>query len=175
MQKKVDNILLQAETERSFFSLNKERFHVTAVLKEVMEEFRSRAEHTGGHIELEDTAGDPQIQADRYHLAGIMINLVDNAIKYSSSPPQVVIRVTESRGKIVISVADHGDGIDKKHHRRVFMPFFRVPSGNVHNVKGSGLGLSYVRKICDLHRWKVRLESEPGKGTTVSIYAPKLK
>jgi two-component system, OmpR family, phosphate regulon sensor histidine kinase PhoR len=175
MQKKVDNILLQAETERSFFNLNKERFHVMAVLKEVMEEFRSRAEHPGGHIELEDTAGNPEILADRYHLAGIMINLVDNAIKYSSSPPKVVIRVTESRGKIIISVVDHGEGIDKKHHRRVFMPFFRVPSGNVHNVKGSGLGLSYVRKICDLHRWKVRLESEPGKGTTISISVPKLK
>ena len=139
-----------------------------------MEEFKSRIENKNGHIVLNDLTGNMKIMADRYHFTGIMINLVDNALKYTGRPPEINIQAAESKDRINIIVSDNGEGIEKKFLKRVFMPFFRVPSGNVHNVKGSGLGLSYVRKICDLHRWKVWINSEPGKGTIVTISLPKL-
>jgi two-component system phosphate regulon sensor histidine kinase PhoR len=102
-----------------------------------------------------------------------LINLVDNAIKYSAGAPKVTLKVSRAGSKLWLEVADNGIGIERKNLKRVFLPFYRVPSGNVHNVKGSGLGLSYVKKICDLHKWKIMIESEPGKGTTVRIIIPK--
>jgi two-component system, OmpR family, phosphate regulon sensor histidine kinase PhoR len=124
-------------------------------------------------VEIDNHAGDPVILADRYHLSGILINLIDNALKYTEKAPLVNIIVTEKQGKILLKVEDNGTGIEKKYIGKIFMPFFRVPSGNIHNVKGSGLGLSYVKKICDLHGWKIRIESEPGKGTGITMIIPK--
>ena len=124
-------------------------------------------------MEIDNLAGNPVILADRYHLSGILINLIDNALKYTERAPLVTITVTEKTGKILLKVEDTGTGIEKKYIRKIFMPFFRVPSGNIHNVKGSGLGLSYVRKICDLHGWRIRIESEPGKGTGITLTIPK--
>ncbi len=173
LQKKVDKILQQAETEHRFFKLNKEKLLIKKVIEEVIDEFKPAAEHRNGRIEFEDRAGNPEILADRYHLSGILINLVDNSLKYTEKPPSIKIILAENNGKLVLRMEDTGMGIDKKYIRKLFMPFFRVPSGNVHNVKGTGLGLSYVKRICDLHGWKIRIESEPGKGTVVVLIMPK--
>ena len=174
MQNKIEKVLQQAETEQRLFTLNKELIPLSDFLTGLKDKFRHRLEHENGKIEFECQAENPVVLADRTHFSGVMINLVDNAMKYNTRPPEIMIRVTEVGVKIHVSVADNGTGIDKKHLKRVFMPFFRVPSGNVHNVKGSGLGLSYVKKICELHGWKIRLESEPGKGTTVTMIIPKI-
>jgi two-component system phosphate regulon sensor histidine kinase PhoR len=173
LQKKVDKILTQAETENKFFRLNKEKLSVKEVIDQVIDEFRPAAEHRNGRIKFDNQAGEQFILADRYHFSGLLINLVDNALKYTEKPPVVTITMTEKPRKILLKVEDTGSGIDRKYIRKVFMPFFRVPSGNIHNVKGSGLGLSYVKRICDLHGWKVRIESEPGKGTGITIVIPK--
>jgi two-component system phosphate regulon sensor histidine kinase PhoR len=173
LHKKVDKILQQAETEHKFFRLNKERLLLKDVIEETVDEFRPAAEHRNGRVEIDNKAGNPSILADRYHLSGILINLIDNALKYTDKPPRVTITVTEKSGKILLKVEDTGTGIEKKYIRKIFMPFFRVPSGNIHNVKGSGLGLSYVKKICDLHGWRIRIESEPGKGTGITLTIPK--
>ncbi len=173
LQKKVDEILQQAETEHRFFKLNKENISLTTVIEEVIDEFKPAAEHRNGRIEFEDRAGNPEILADRYHLSGILINLVDNSLKYTDKPPAIKIILAQNSGKLVLRMEDTGMGIEKKYIRKLFMPFFRVPSGNVHNVKGTGLGLSYVKRICDLHGWKIRIESEPGKGTVVVLILAK--
>jgi two-component system, OmpR family, phosphate regulon sensor histidine kinase PhoR len=173
LQKKVDKILQQAETEHKFFKLNKERINLKNFLEETIDEFRSAAEHRDGKLILDNHAGNPEILADRYHFAGILINLIDNSLKYTTNPPVVKLTLEESGKNLVIRIEDNGTGIDQKYIRKVFMPFFRVPSGNIHNVKGSGLGLSYVKRICDLHRWKIRIDSEPGKGTTITLTIPK--
>jgi len=173
LQKKVDKILQQAETEHKFFKLNKEKLVIKDLIEEIADEFKPAAEHRKGRIELENLAGNPVILADRYHLSGILINLIDNALKYTDKPPLIRISLISNSRKIYIKLEDNGIGIDKKYIRKVFMPFFRVPSGNVHNVKGSGLGLSYVKRICDLHGWKIRIESEPGKGTGITLTIPK--
>jgi two-component system phosphate regulon sensor histidine kinase PhoR len=173
LQNKVDRILQQAETEHKFFKLNKERLLLKDVIEEMVDEFRPATEHKKGRVEIDNQAGNPVILADRYHLSGILINLIDNALKYTDKPPLVTITVMEIPGKILLKIEDAGTGIEKKYIRKVFMPFFRVPSGNIHNVKGSGLGLSYVKKICDLHGWRIRIESEPGKGTGITLTIPK--
>jgi two-component system phosphate regulon sensor histidine kinase PhoR len=173
LQNKVDRILLHAETEHRFFKLNKEKLLLYPVIEEIAGEFRPVAEHRKGRLETEDHAGNPLVLADKYHLSGIFINLIDNALKYTEAPPDIMITVLEKAGKVVVIVKDSGSGIDKKFIRKVFMPFFRVPSGNIHNVKGSGLGLSYVKRVCDLHGWKIKIESEPGKGTAITVTIPK--
>jgi len=173
LQKKVDKILQQAETEHKFFKLNKERILLNDFIEKAVDEFRPAAEHKNGRLEIVNQAGDPAIFADHYHLSGLLINLIDNALKYTERPPLVTITMTDKAGKVLLNIKDTGTGIEKKYLRKVFMPFFRVPSGNIHNVKGSGLGLSYVKKICDLHGWKIRIGSEPGIGTGISITIPK--
>lgn len=173
LQNKVDRILQQAETEHKFFKIRKEKLRLNEILAEVTDEFTPSFTHREGRLELAINAGDPYILADRYHLTGILINLIDNTLKYTDKPPEVRITTTERSGKIILAILDTGAGIEKKYIRKVFMPFFRVPSGNIHNVKGSGLGLSYVKKICDLHRWKIKIDSEPGKGTGITITIPK--
>ena len=173
LQKKVDRILQQAETEHKFFKLNKEQLLLKDLIEETADEFRPATEHRKGRVEIDNQAGNPVILGDRYHLSGILINLIDNALKYTDKPPQVTITILEKQASILVKVEDKGTGIEKKYIRKVFMPFFRVPSGNIHNVKGSGLGLSYVKKICDLHGWRIRIESEPAKGTTITLTIPK--
>jgi two-component system, OmpR family, phosphate regulon sensor histidine kinase PhoR len=173
LQKKVDKILQQAETEHKFFRLNKEKIDLNLLAREIIEEFKPAVEHKSGILEVESVVDSPVILADRYHLSGILINLIDNSLKYTDKPPFVRISLHESPGKFILKIEDHGAGIEKKYLGKVFMPFFRVPSGNIHNVKGTGLGLSYVKKICDLHRWKIRIDSEPGKGTTIILTIPK--
>lgn len=173
LQKKVDKILQQAETEHKFFKLNKERILLKELIEETADEFRSAVEHKNGRLIFENKAGNPIINGDRYHLSGILINLIDNSLKYTDKLPLITIVMMERKDKILLQVQDTGTGIEKKYIRKVFMPFFRVPSGNIHNVKGSGLGLSYVKKICELHGWRIRIESEPGKGTVVTMIIPK--
>jgi two-component system phosphate regulon sensor histidine kinase PhoR len=174
MQNKIEKVLQQAETEQRLFILNKEPLHLNDFLADLTGKFRSRVEHDKGRISLETGPGNPQILADRTHFSGVLANLLDNAMKYTLDPPEIKIAASVTGRNVFLSLKDNGMGIDRKHIRRVFMPFFRVQGGNIHNVKGSGLGLSYVKKICDLHGWKVRLESESGKGTTVTIIIPKI-
>lgn len=175
MQNKIEKVLQQAETEQRLFTLNKEIIPLREFLTDLKEKFRHRLEHEQGKIGFECIAGNPVILADKTHFAGLLINLIDNSIKYTERPPEIMIKVEEAGGLLRLSITDNGTGIEKKHLKRIFMPFFRVSSGNIHNVKGSGLGLTYVKKICELHGWKIRLESEPGKGTIVLIAIPKIK
>ena len=107
--------------------------------------------------------------ADEVHLMNAVCNLIDNAIKYSASAPHIIVYTQERPHSYVIGVQDHGIGISKDDQKKVFKRFYRVHSGNVHNVKGFGLGLSYVKSIVELHNGMVHLTSKKNKGTLVEI------
>jgi two-component system phosphate regulon sensor histidine kinase PhoR len=103
------------------------------------------------------------------HITNAISNLLDNAIKYSSGPPDVKITLKKEGRKIYLTVADNGIGIKKEHIDKIFDKLYRIPTGNVHNVKGFGLGLSYVKAIAELHRWNIQVKSKPEVGSEFTI------
>ena len=109
------------------------------------------------------------------HLSNIIANLLDNAIKYSGGrPPRIELYGRRRAGRLTLEVRDRGPGIAPEHQERLFEKFYRVPTGDVHDVKGFGLGLFYVAQICKAHGWPIRVASTPGKGTTFTIDFPLL-
>ena len=112
------------------------------------------------------------INADKVHLTNIIFNLIDNAIKYTKDSPLIVVSTKDAGNGIEISVKDNGIGISKDNQRKIFDKFYRVPTGNVHNVKGFGLGLSYVLAVVEKHNGTINVDSELGKGSTFKIVMP---
>jgi two-component system, OmpR family, phosphate regulon sensor histidine kinase PhoR len=113
------------------------------------------------------------INADKTHLTNIIFNLIDNAIKYTKDAnPKIVITTKDGENGIIVSIQDNGIGISKENQKKIFDKFYRVPTGNVHNVKGFGLGLSYVQTVINKHNGTINVYSELGKGSTFTIYMP---
>jgi len=113
------------------------------------------------------------LKGDESHLTSVLYNLIDNALKYSSAPPQINILLENSNEQIKLSIADKGIGIEAEYKDKVFEKFFRVPTGDKHNVKGYGLGLSYVASVVMKHKGSIEVESDPGEGTLFTIFLPK--
>ena len=122
-----------------------------------------------GKIICEFQCSQSIIKADRLHLTNTVFNLLDNAIKYCEKVPVIKVRTISGSNGITLEVIDNGIGIDHSHHRKIFQKFYRVPTGNIHNVKGFGLGLSYVKKIIATHRGKISIESQPSHGSVFRI------
>ncbi|RIV26762.1 sensor histidine kinase [Fibrisoma montanum] len=165
LQKQVSRVLQLARTERIGFSLNLTEVDLHDVL-------RATADTFGPHVLLDLQAPFATIQADRYHLENFINNLVDNAIKYCDTTPEVTLRTQLDAGQLVWSVEDNGIGIAPEHQKAVFRQFYRIPSGRVHNAAGFGLGLYYVQQVVRAHRWRLRLVSQSGCGSTFSITCP---
>jgi two-component system phosphate regulon sensor histidine kinase PhoR len=102
----------------------------------------------------------------------VLYNLLDNAIKYSADKPDITVSTFCGERYCQIAVADKGIGIEKKYLGKIFDKFFRVPAGNVHNVKGFGIGLNYIKNVVNIHKWKIEVNSHPGKGSTFTITIP---
>lgn len=175
LNQQIDRVLQVARFERGQFELKRESFSLHELIREVAQGEILRVQEKSGTLELHLEASTDQILADRLHTANVLHSLIDNAIKYSPGPPVILLH-TQSQGKgLRLRIADQGIGIAPEHLAQVFDQFYRVPTGDVHNVKGFGLGLFYVRRICDLHRWHIRIDSTPGKGTAVSVTIPDSK
>ena len=170
LNNQVEKVLQLARIERDNFKLNLEELDLHEVLSSILQSFKIQVEKQGGTLTCLLNATSPVVMADKLHLTNILHNLVDNAIKYCNDTPQITIRtVNGANGKLVFTIEDTGVGIPKEHLGRIFEKFFRVPTGDVHNVKGFGLGLFYTKNICDTHGWKISIDSELNKGTTVTI------
>ena len=170
LNNQVEKVLQLARIEKDNFKLNKEEVDLHELLKNIVSTTRLQVEKAGGTVKMELDAKTPIVQADRLHLTNIIHNLLDNATKYCKEVPVINVKTANhSTGSICLTIRDQGIGIEKENLGKLFEKFYRVPTGNVHNVKGFGLGLFYTKNICEAHGWKISLNSEPGRGTTVSI------
>lgn len=168
----VEKVLQLAKIERDNIELNQEEIDLAELIRSISPSIELKVNEKEGLLHLDLDAPNSLIRADRIHLTNILHNLVDNAVKYSRVVPDIHIGLRKEGRRLVLSVRDNGLGIPKEHQKRVFDKFYRVPTGNVHNVKGFGLGLFYVKSMCRAHHWKLDLASEPGKGTVISIGMP---
>lgn len=169
MNKYVERILQQAKLDRKELQMNKVDADVNELVREAVEHFALLVQEAGGTLSCHLGKGNFMRKVDEVHMMNAVCNLIDNAIKYSGGAPEIAVYTQEKNGHLIIGVQDYGIGISKEAQKKVFKRFYRVPSGNVHNVKGFGLGLSYVKSIVELHGGIVRLTSKKNKGTLVEI------
>ncbi|NOX48697.1 MAG: HAMP domain-containing histidine kinase [Chlorobi bacterium] len=167
-----ERILQSAKLEKDNIALNKEEVDVHGIIRESIKNIQLQIEKKAGQIIMELNAGKHLLQADKVHFTNIIFNLLDNANKYSPVTPKLKIKTENSYSGIIITIEDNGIGISKANQKRVFEKLYRVPTGNIHNVKGFGLGLSYVKAIVEAHGGKIGLESELNKGTKFIITLP---
>ena len=174
LNQQVDKVLQIARIESQSFRLNMEQIDLNSLILKVAESCKANSNRQLVlDTKLSDSVGS--IDADALHLSNIFHNLLDNASKYSGKEPIITIETSRTDKSIVIRISDNGPGIDPEYQRRVFQKFYRIPTGNLHDVKGFGLGLYYVKTICDAHHWTINLISEPGKGATFVIEIPDKK
>lgn len=168
----VERVLQMAQSDKGKMVLQKETIVWQEILQAVKDSFENLIASKDGTLLLQMPEEKITMQGDKLHLINVIRNLVDNAIKYCDKTPIIIIDLKEDGGKIIISVTDNGIGIDKKYHRHLFKKFYRVPTGNVHNVKGFGLGLNYVQSITKSHFGNVSFFSEISKGTIFTLSFP---
>jgi two-component system, OmpR family, phosphate regulon sensor histidine kinase PhoR len=173
LNQQVENVLQIAQLEKDKLIVHTTEISLNETLRIMLDSIEMKVQERGGELVLETQAKDDLILADPLHLTNIIYNLVDNAIKYSKDILFLKISTHNSgSGKVKLCIEDRGMGIKSEYLHTVFQKFYRVPTGNVHNVKGFGLGLYYVKLICDAHKWRIDLQSEENKGTLVSIEMP---
>jgi two-component system phosphate regulon sensor histidine kinase PhoR len=172
MNKQVESILQSALLEKNEISLNLQVTDVHEVITHTVENLQLQLAAKQGQVELRLDAINPIIMADDVHFSNVIFNLLDNAIKYSKEHLEVVISTYSTRKSLVITIADNGIGMSRDTISRIFEKFYRAHTGNVHNVKGFGLGLSYVKAIVDAHKGKIKVESAVGKGSKFTMEFP---
>ena len=171
----VDKVLQMSMFEaRSTAALKMKELDVHELLTGVINTFNVKVEQTGGSITWEPDADDPYVYVDEMHFTNVVFNLMDNALKYKKreDPLNLTVRTWNSNGHLNITIKDNGIGIKKEDLKKIFDKFYRVYTGNVHDVKGFGLGLAYVKQIIQVHGGTIRAESELGVGTTFEIVLP---
>lgn len=169
----VEKVLQMAVFEKMDTRLNLIETDIHNLMDKALENFRLQIENRKGKFVRLYEASDPMVPVDEVHFLNAFSNLIDNALKYNNSKEPVVTLTSKNvRNGIMLTVEDNGIGISKEDQKRIFDKFYRVHSGNIHNVKGFGLGLSYVRKIVESHNGTIRVESQPGKGTRFTIFIP---
>lgn len=170
--KQVELVLEMGGPSGAKFLIKKTPVRLREVISEIFEQMEPRLHYCNGSLTLNYQSKIDIIEADPLHLTNILLNLLDNALKYSGDSPVISVSVKDSPGLLIIQVRDNGIGIHPRLTRRVFDKFYRVPTGNVHNAKGFGLGLYYTRNAVRALGWKISLDSKQGLGTTVQIFIP---
>ncbi|MEQ8520704.1 MAG: HAMP domain-containing sensor histidine kinase [Vicingaceae bacterium] len=168
----VDRVLQLATLDNKNIVLNREIQDVNKIIKEAIKGFSLILIERKGKIESSFSAHHSHALIDHLHFSNIIYNLLDNAIKYSPNEPKIRVSTRNVNRNIEISIEDQGIGIDRQQFKYVFDKFYRVPTGNLHDVKGFGLGLNYVKTVIELHEGKIHLESEVGKGSKFDLTLP---
>ena len=165
----VERILQSATLDRGEVHLHKEDLVLNEIIYEITENANFRIANADGAIELDLPSELIHVYGDKMHVTNAISNLVDNAIKYSEGIPKVKVTLRREAGVTILTVKDEGIGIKKEDISRIFDKLYRVPTGNIHNVKGFGLGLSYVKAIIELHDWEIDVKSKPGQGSEFTL------
>ncbi|WP_230981289.1 sensor histidine kinase [Echinicola salinicaeni] len=171
----VEKVLQAAALDKKDFKLKFEQVDLVSLLEDAKKHFELQVEKKGGVIKMELDVEDPFLQADAFHLSNIINNLLDNANKYSKEEPKILIKLVEHSDGFTITIKDNGMGMSKDSVKKIFDKFYRVPTGNVHDVKGFGLGLAYVKTMVEEHHGEIFVESEINKGSTFTINLPRKK
>jgi len=170
----VDKVLKLSMFEKKEIELRYEPLNMKDLIEEVTSSMRLQFEKKGAIVKVTEE-GDMGLEGDRLHLVSVIFNLLDNALKYSSDKPEIDIDLKGTNDKLHLMMSDSGIGIPSEYHNRIFEKFFRVPTGNLHNAKGYGLGLSYVSHVIKKHQGTIRVESVEGDGSKFFITLPKHK
>ena len=172
MNKKVETILQIASLDKKEIEFRYERVSLHTIIEHAIETIEIQVHQRNGKVNLSLNAEEPFIYGDSEHLANLVNNLLDNAIKYSPDLPEITVTTKNSEKGIILSVEDKGIGMTKTVQSKIFERFYRQSSGNVHDVKGFGLGLNYARSIIEAHKGNINVFSEPGKGSRFEIFLP---
>jgi two-component system phosphate regulon sensor histidine kinase PhoR len=168
----VEKVLQMAVFNEGKLKLKFTQIDLNTLAETVASNFDIRVANENGELKTDLQAKNPFIKGDEVHITNVIFNLLDNAVKYSKSNPQIELSTENKNGFVIVQVKDNGIGIPKEHQAQIFERFYRVPTGNIHNVKGFGLGLSYVKRIIDAHNGKIKVDSTLGKGTRFRLYFP---
>jgi two-component system phosphate regulon sensor histidine kinase PhoR len=174
MNRQVETILKSALLDRQEIQLNKRPLHVHQIIEDVADNFVLRLQEKGGDMEIHLNAENDLIEGDEVHINNIVNNLLDNAVKYSKDgvAPHISLSTSSSPKKFVIRIEDNGIGMARDTVKRIFEKFYRAHTGNIHNVKGFGLGLSYVKSVVEAHDGAIKPESTLGRGSVFTIELP---
>jgi two-component system phosphate regulon sensor histidine kinase PhoR len=168
----VDKVLKLSMFEKHQVELKEETVELALLVKEVVSSMKLQFEKHKAQVNVQLQGYRFEIMADRLHITSVLFNLLDNALKYSKENPSIQIELKAETGLVQLMVTDNGIGIPAEYHKKIFDKFFRVPSGDTHNVKGYGLGLSYVSYVIQRHYGSIAVESQPGIGSRFIIKLP---
>lgn len=172
MNAQVEHVLQMAQIEKGELKLRLEEVNIHDIIQQAVDLIKIQVESREGTLVAELDSTLPVVRADALHLSNVIFNLLDNANKYSPDKPAIVISTSDVSNGVLIKVKDNGMGMTRDTIKKIFEKFYRVPTGNIHNIKGFGLGLSYVKAIVEQHHGWVEATSEPGKGSTFELFIP---
>ena len=171
--KLVENVLQSAVLDKESFGLSRENVSASELVSKAVAKMEMQVLKKSGELTVDLANSDVTIYADQFHLTNAITNLIDNAVKYSPDAPQVILSAKKTKEGVVISCSDKGIGISKEDRKKIFEKLYRVPKGNIHNVKGFGLGLNYVQTVIEKHGGTIEVKSEINKGSTFEMFIPK--
>lgn len=172
LEDQVERVLNVAKLDKDKLSLKKSTVNIHELLLDVKDSFDINQTDTGGHITLLLNAEKHSISVDSVHINNVVYNLLDNGVKYCDKTPEITIQTDNDKEFFYLTISDNGIGIKRENQKLIFDKFYRVPTGNLHNVKGFGLGLFYVKLIVEEHGGAISVKSTPGKGTSFCIKLP---
>lgn len=172
MHAQVEKVLQLAMLDKQELQLNKESIDMHELIQSATNSLNMQLEKRGARLHLALQAANTIVFGDNVHLGNVLVNMIDNALKYGGDIPEIKIFTENENDRLKISVTDNGPGIAKDVQRRIFERFYRETQGNIHNVKGHGLGLSYVKEILEMHRGAISVQSNLGEGATFTIELP---
>lgn len=172
MNKQVETILQAALLDRQDLQLNLQPIHVHTIIQDVVDNFQLQLQDQDGKADLQLNAKNDLLEADEVHFTNLITNLIDNAVKYSKDRVLIKITTHSTNKNLVIRLEDNGIGMSKETQRRIFEKFYRAHTGNIHNIKGFGLGLSYVKSVIEAHHAKIKVDSVVGRGTAFTMEFP---